>query len=241
MNDTIRYLVELRKRLLQSILVLGAVCIVLSFYANKIYQLLAMPLLKHLAGSGLIATAVPAPFLIPFKSALVLSVFITVPYFFYQLWQFVAPALYDHEKKIIWLLLLTSSLLFYGGTIFAYFAVLPIMFKFFIYVAPEGVEVKPDISLYFSFVMQMFFAFGLSFELPVLIVLLTKFNIFSIQSVANKRPYVIVGAFVIGMLLTPPDVISQVLLAIPLWLLFELGLLLSRWVEHFSLKAKTIT
>ena len=229
MSDMLAYLIELRRRLIRYLLVLGVVFAVLAYFANDVYHLLAVPLLKHLPeGPGLIAIAVPAPFLIPFKSALVASIFITIPYFLYQLWCFIAPGLYRQERKLLWLLLLTSSALFYLGTLFAYFVVLPLVFQFFIAVAPAGVEVKPDIAQYFSFLMRLFLAFGFSFELPVAIVLLHSTGICSAETLAKKRPYVILGAFVLGMLLTPPDIISQILLAVPLWLLFESGVFLAK-------------
>ncbi len=229
MSDTVQYLLELRKRLLRYIVSFVVVFIALSFIANKIYHFLALPLLQNLPdGPGLIATSVPAPFLVPFKCAFVAAIFITIPYLLYQLWSFIAPALYRKERKLVWLLLVSSSLLFYLGTVFAYYVVLPLVFKFFIYVAPAGVEVKPDISQYLSFIIRLFLAFGISFELPVAIILLVKTGITTVEKLAKKRPYVIVGAFVLGMLLTPPDVVSQILLAVPLWLLFELGLLVSK-------------
>ncbi len=229
MTDYIHYLKELRKRLLQSVLITAIVFTGFALFANKIYFLLALPLLNHLPnGNGLIATAVPAPFLIPFKSALFAALLITVPYWIFQLWTFIVPALYRHEKKMIWLLLISSFILFYLGIVFAYFIVLPLVFKFFIYIAPQGVEVKPDISQYFSFIIKIFFAFGLSFELPIATIILVWSNITTVEKLAKKRPYVIVAAFIFGMLLTPPDIISQILLAIPIWLLFELGLLLSK-------------
>lgn len=232
-NETIYFLIELRKRLIRCLFVLAFLVIIASFFANDIYQFLALPILKHLTSQqGLIATAVPAPFLIPFKSALIASIFLAMPFFLYQLWSFISPALYRDERRLGWILLCISAFLFYFGAIFAYLIILPIVFKFFIYIAPVGVEVKPDISQYFSFVMKIFFAFGLSFELPIAIVLIVWSGICSAETLGKKRPYVIVGAFIIGMLLTPPDVISQILLAVPLWLLFELGL----WLAHFIKK-----
>jgi len=228
-EGTIQYLIELRKRLLQCVFVVGVVLCVFAFYANSIYHLLALPLLKGLpAGGGLIATSVPAPFLVPFKSAFFAAIYVTVPYWLYHVWMFVAPALYRRERRLVWPLLLSSSLLFYVGTLFAYFAVLPLVFHFFIQVAPVGVEVKPDIGKYFDFIVQLLLAFGLSFELPIAILLVTWSGFTSAEKLAKHRPYVIIIAFVIGMLLTPPDVISQILLAVPLWLLYELGLFLSR-------------
>lgn len=225
MSNTLHLLTELRSRVLKSLLVLGVVFVIAALFANHVYAWLAFPLLKQLAhGPGLIATKVPAPFLIPIKSALVLSVFITIPYLLSQLWQFVAPALYAHERRLAHALLLTSVVLFYLGVCFAYFFVLPLVFKFFIAVAPSGVEVKPDITEYFSFVMRLFFAFGFAFEVPIAIVILVASGVASVKTLRRHRPYIIVGAFVVGMLLTPPDIISQVMLAVPIWLLFELGL-----------------
>jgi len=229
MSNTFFYLIELRRRLIQYLLVLGVVFAVFAYFANDIYHLFAMPLLKHLPeGPGLIAIAVPAPFLVPFKSALVASVFITMPYLMYQLWRFVVPGLYQRERRLVWILLLVSSFLFYAGAMFAYFIVLPVVLKFFMSVAPAGVEVKPDIAQYFGFLMRMMLAFGFSFELPVLIVLLNSTGIYPVEKLSRKRPYVILAVFIIGMLLTPPDVVSQVLLAVPLWMLFEMGVLLAK-------------
>jgi sec-independent protein translocase protein TatC len=229
MNDNIRYLLELRKRLLIYLAVLLVVFILAAVFANQIYQMLAFPLLQHFTKQqGMIAISIPAPFLVPFKAALVVSLFLTMPFLLYQIWTFIAPALYRHERQLVWLLITSSSILFYLGILFAYFIILPIVFKFFIASAPAGVEVKPDINLYFKFIMEMFFAFGFAFEVPVAIVLLVWSGITTPQKLAKKRPYVILAAFILGMLLTPPDVISQILLAVPLWLLFELGLLFSR-------------
>lgn len=232
MEDAVKYLTELRKRLIWSLCLTGAVFFIASFYANKIYYVLTLPLLHHLTQDfALIATAVPAPFLIPVKSAFIASFYLTVPFWLYQLWSFVAPALYQHERKLVWLLVLTSAVLFYLGTFFAYWVILPALFKFFISIAPHGVEVKPDISQYFNFITKIFFSFSLSFELPVAMVLLVWLNICSLTTLVEKRPYAIVGAFIVALLLTPPDVISQILLAIPLWLLYELGLLLCRLLK----------
>ncbi len=231
MNDTVSYLIELRRRLILYLLVLGVVFAGLAYFANDVYHIFAIPLLKHLPeGPGLIAISVPAPFLVPFKSALVASIFITIPYLLYQVWCFVAPGLYRQERKLVWLLLITSSILFYCGALFAYFIVLPLVFKFFIAVAPAGVEVQPDIAQYFSFLMRLLLAFGFSFELPVLVVLLNSTGIYPVEKLVKKRPYIILAAFIAGMLLTPPDIISQILLAVPLWLLFELGVFLAK---HF--------
>ncbi len=232
MKEAIRYLIELRKRLLRVILVLGIILIAATFFANRIYTWLAIPIMQHLpVGPSLIATSVPAPFLVPFKSALMASVFLTIPYILYELWLFIAPALYKHERKLLWVMLFASTILFYVGVAFAYFLVLPVVFKFFIYIAPQGVEVKPDISLYLSFVIKMFFSFGFAFELPIAIMLLVFTGITTVEKLKQKRPYFIVGAFIAGMLLTPPDVVSQIMLAIPLWLLFELGLWMAKYIS----------
>lgn len=236
-KKTLKFILEFRSRLLRYCIVLLLTSIIAIIFANPIYRFLTLPLLSHLANQqGLIAISISSPFLIPLKSALLFSVFITLPYLFYQLWAFIVPALYQQERKLGILLTLFSLFLFYFGVFFCYVIVLPLVFKFFIYVAPQGVEVKPDISQYYHFIVKMFFAFGVAFEVPVLIVLLIISNICHVQSLAEKRPYVIVAAFVIGMVLTPPDIVSQILLALPLWLLFELGLALGRYLQRYQLK-----
>lgn len=229
MKESIAHLIELRQRLIRYLSVMGVVFAVFAFFSKSIYHLLTLPLLGHVAGGvGLIAISVPAPFLVPLKSALFLSIFVTVPYLFYQVWAFIAPALYQRERKLLWALLGSSSVLFYGGVAFAYFLVLPWVLQFFVAMAPVGVTVKPGMSEYFSFSVRLFFAFGFSFELPVLIVLLDAMGIYSAERLAEKRPYVVIAAFVVGMLLTPPDVLSQILLAVPLCVLFELGLFFAK-------------
>jgi len=231
MQDTIYYLTELRRRLIRLLVVVGVVFAIFAFMANQIYHVLTIPLLKNLPGhTGLIATSVPAPFLVPFKSAFVFAIYVTVPYWLYELWSFISPALYKKEKKIGWVFLFVGSLLFYLGTLFSYFVVMPMVFHFFIKVAPLSVEVKPDISKYFSFVMRLFFAFGLAFETPVVILLMVWSGITTVGKLGRKRPYVIIGAFVVAMFITPPDIISQTMLAIPMWILFEIGLLMARWL-----------
>lgn len=225
----ISHLIELRNRLLRIVGAVVLVLLVLLPFANKLYTLLAEPLLKHLPeGSSMIAIDVAAPFFIPFKLIMMLAVFITVPYILYQVWAFVAPGLYRKEKRLMFPLLVSSTLLFYLGVAFAYFLVFPIVFSFIIGMAPEGVAVMTDIGRYLDFVIALFFAFGAAFEIPVATVLLVAVGITTPQALVEKRPYVIVGAFVIGMLLTPPDVISQTLLAIPMWMLFELGIVASK-------------
>jgi len=236
----VEHLVELRDRLLRALLAVLIVLLGLFPFANDLYTLLAKPLLKHLPeGASMIATEVASPFLAPFKMTLVLSVFVAMPVILYQAWAFIAPGLYKHEKKLVLPLLVTSSALFYLGAAFAYFVVFPIMFAFFNSVAPEGVAVMTDISRYLDFVLKIFFAFGLAFEVPIATILLVWAGVTTPRDLAAKRPYVIVGAFVLGMLLTPPDMISQTLLALPMWALFELGVIFSKlYIGDRSAEAK---
>jgi len=226
----ISHLVELRDRLLKVVLCVLVVFGGLAAFANEIYSFLAGPLLKHMpAGSTMIAIDVASPFFTPFKLALVVAVFISVPVILYQLWAFVAPGLYLHERRLVLPLLAASTFLFYMGVAFAYFVVFPLVFGFLTAAAPEGVAVMTDINKYLDFVLTLFFAFGVCFEVPIFTIVLVWTGIVSPKTLADQRPYVIVGAFTIGMLLTPPDAISQTLLAIPMWLLFEVGLLFSRF------------
>lgn len=225
-NNLISHLIELRSRILKALLSVLIVFVCLAAFAQDLYQLLAMPLLATLPeNSSMIATDVASPFFAPFKLTLVLSFFIAIPYVLYQVWGFVAPGLYRNEKRLVAPLLLSSTLLFYAGMAFAYFVVFPIAFAFFTSVAPEGVTVSTDISSYLNFVLKLFFAFGVSFEIPIAIILMCWTGVTDAKSLRAKRPYVVVGAFVVGMLLTPPDIISQTLLAIPMWLLFEVGVI----------------
>lgn len=225
----ISHLIELRSRLIYIVLGILLVLIVLLPFADDLYTLLASPLLSHLpANSSMIAIDVAAPFLIPFKLVMLLSIIITVPHTLYHIWAFVAPGLYQREKIMIVPLLVSSTVLFYLGIAFAFFVVFPIVFGFIIGMTPEGISVMTDISRYLDFVVAMFLAFGIAFEIPIAAVLLVMVGVTTPQALAEKRPYVIVGAFVVGMLLTPPDVISQVLLAIPMWLLYEAGVLTAR-------------
>lgn len=196
----------------------------LAYFAQELYQLLSEPLMAALpAGGQMIATDVASPFFAPFKLTLVVSFFIAIPYVLYQCWAFIAPGLYKEEKRLVAPLMLSSSLLFYGGIAFAYFVIFPLAFPFFVGVAPEGVVINTDINSYLNFVLKLFFAFGVSFQIPIAIILLCWTGFTTPESLREKRPYVIVAVFVIGMLMTPPDPISQTLLAIPMWLLFELG------------------
>jgi sec-independent protein translocase protein TatC len=225
----ISHLIELRDRILRIVLCVLVIFAGLASYANEIYTLLAGPLLKHMPkNSSMIAIEVASPFFIPFKLALVVAVFISVPVILYQFWAFVAPGLYKRERRLIFPLLIASTLLFFLGVAFAYFVVFPLVFGFLTAAAPVGVTVMTDISKYLDFVLTLFFAFGVCFEVPIFTIVLVWSGLVSTESMAEKRPYVIVGAFIIGMLLTPPDAISQTLLAIPMWMLFEIGLLCSR-------------
>jgi sec-independent protein translocase protein TatC len=223
------HLIELRDRLLRAVLVILVIFLGLFYFANDIYSLLAEPLLAHLPeGGSMIATEVASPFLTPLKLTLVAAIFVAIPYLLYQMWGFVAPGLYAHERRLIMPLLLSSTLLFYAGMAFAYFVVFPLVFGFFTAAAPEGVAVMTDINQYLDFVLKLFFAFGVAFEVPIATILLVWMGVVTPEVLAAKRPYIIVGAFVIGMLLTPPDVFSQTLLAVPMWILFEVGLFFSR-------------
>jgi sec-independent protein translocase protein TatC len=232
MKDTVFYLTECRRRLLHALIVTAAVWLLLSFFSNKIYYLIALPLLHHLSGNqGLIATSVPGPFLVPFKCAFVVSLFLTIPFWLYQIWKFIFPALYSKEKQFASLLFFSSIGLFYMGVLFAYWVVLPLLFEFFLSVAPAAVEVRPDIGQYLDFVIRIFFSFGLAFELPIVIILLVLTGICSYESLVKIRPYVIVGAFVVGMFMTSPDVVSQISLALPLWGLYEVGLFFAKFLK----------
>jgi sec-independent protein translocase protein TatC len=222
------HLLELRTRLLRAVLGVIVVFCSLVYFAQDIYQYLAQPLLQTMpAGSQMIATDVASPFFAPFKLTIVLSIFLAMPHILYQMWSFIAPGLYRNEKKLIAPLMLGSTLLFYGGIAFAYFIVFPVVFAFFTSVAPEGVVIATDISSYLDFVLKLFFAFGAAFEIPIAIILLCWSGVTSPNSLRQKRPYVVVGAFVLGMLLTPPDIISQSMLAIPMLLLFEVGIIIA--------------
>jgi sec-independent protein translocase protein TatC len=225
------HLLELRSRLLRSIIAVLVIFIALAPFANQLYSWLAGPLISQLPkGASMIAIDVAAPFFVPFKLTMLLAVVIAIPFLLYQMWAFVAPGLYKHEKRLAMPLLVSSTLLFYTGMAFAYFAVFPIMFRFFAHATPAGVQMMTDIGAYLGFVSNMFLAFGAAFEVPVAIVLLTALGVISPPQLSKARPYVVVGAFVVAMILTPPDVFSQVMLAVPLLILFEAGLLVSRLV-----------
>lgn len=223
----IAHLVELRQRLLYSVLAILVIFLCLFYFANDLYTWISAPLTALLPeGTSMIATDVTSPFFAPFKLTLVASAFIAMPFLLHQAWSFIAPGLYKHEKRLAVPLLISSILLFYLGIAFAYFVVFPIIFGFFTSVGPENIAVMTDISSYLNFVLKLFFAFGVVFEIPVATLLLLWSGVVTVTGLKQKRAYVIVGCFVLGMLLTPPDIISQSLLAVPMWLLFELGILL---------------
>ena len=226
----IAHLIELRKRLLNSIIAVIVIFLALVYFANDIYQLVSAPLIKQLPhGATMIATDVASPFFTPIKLTFMVARILSAPVILYQVWAFVAPALYKHERRLVMPLLVSSTLLFYIGMAFAYFVVFPLAFGFLTHAAPVGVLVSTDIKSYLDFVMSLFIAFGVSFEVPVAIVLLCWVGVTTPDDLRKKRPYVLVGAFVVGMLLTPPDVFSQTLLAIPMYCLFEVGLFFSRF------------
>ncbi len=228
----ISHLIELRDRLLRSVIAVAIGFAVMFPFANDIYTFLSEPLTRHLPeGSSMIAIDVASPFLTPFKLVLMLSVVLAIPYLLHQLWSFIAPGLYKHEKRLAMPLLASSVILFYVGMAFAYFVVFPLVFGFFTSVTPDGVAVMTDINRYLDFVLMMFLAFGIAFEVPVATILMVSVGITTPDKLGKMRPYIIVGAFVIGMFLTPPDVVSQVLLAIPMWILFEAGLWASRYIK----------
>ena len=228
-QDTfISHLVELRDRLLRAILAVLIVFLCLFPWAKDMYTLLAQPLLAVLPQGGqMIATDVVGVFLVPMKVALLVAFVIALPYVLFQIWAFVAPGLYTHEKRLVLPLIITSTLLFIAGMAFAYFLVFPVVFTFMASIAPEGVAWMTDIEKYLSFALTMFVAFGVTFEVPVAVVLLVRMNIVTVEKLREIRSYVIVGAFVIGAVFTPPDVISQLMLAVPLWVLYELGILVA--------------
>jgi sec-independent protein translocase protein TatC len=222
----VAHLTELRTRLLRCVVAVLLIFAGLFYFAQDIYALVAAPLRAYLPeGASMIATGVASPFFAPFKLSMVVSLFLAMPVVLHQLWGFIAPGLYQHEKRLAIPLLVSSILLFYAGMAFAYFVVFPVMFGFFASVTPEGVAMMTDIGEYLDFVLTLFFAFGIAFEIPVATFLLIRAGVVSADSLRRSRPYVIVGCFVVGMFLTPPDVFSQTLLALPMWLLFEAGLL----------------
>lgn len=224
-GNLMSHLVELRDRVMRMVIAILAIFLSLFYWANDIYTYLAVPLTSHMpAGSTMIAIDVASPFLTPFKLVLMLSIFLAMPVILYQFWAFVAPGLYKTEKRIAAPLLVSSIILFYAGIAFAFYVVFPLVFGFFTSVGPEMVNISTDIGRYLDFVLSLFFGFGLAFEVPIATIILVAVGITTPKKLGQMRPFVIVGAFVIGMLLTPPDIISQVLLAVPMWILFEVGL-----------------
>lgn len=224
----IGHLIELRNRLMKALLSILLIFIALVYFANDIYAFVADPLVQSLPeNSTMIATDVTAPFFAPFKLTLFISLFAAIPFILHQVWSFIAPGLYQHEKRMLIPILVSSIVLFYSGIAFCYFVVMPIILGFFTSVGPEMMTLSPDISSYLSFILKLFFAFGVAFEIPVAIMLLCWSGATTTQSLREKRPYIAVGTFVVAMFLTPPDVLSQTLLALPMLLLFELGLILA--------------
>ena len=227
-NTFLEHLQELRSRLLKSLLVMMACFLGLVYFSNDIYLLISEPLLNFLPlGSSMIATEVASPFLAPLKLTFFASLLLSMPFLLNQIWRFMAPGMYVNEKKLSFLVMLSSLFLFYLGILFTYFLVLPLVFNFFTGSAPEGILIMTDISRYLDFVLSMMFAFSFAFEIPVFIFLLIWSGATDSDALRSKRPYVVIGCFAVGMLLTPPDVISQTLLAIPAWLLFELGIVMA--------------
>ena len=235
----VSHLIELRNRLLWALGTVLVIFLCLAPFANDLYEWFAKPVMANLPqGSTMISTEPHGPFFIPFKFAFAVAFALGIPVVLYHLWAFVAPGLYQNEKSIALPLVVSTTLLFYLGILFAYFVVFPIIFNFFANAAPDGVAVMPDISSYMSFALKLFFAFGISFEVPVATVLLSRMGVVSAHSMGEKRPYIIVCAFIVGMLMTPPDIFSQVMLAVPVWLLFEAGLFFARKLERKQLASQ---
>ncbi|KEQ14111.1 twin-arginine translocase subunit TatC [Endozoicomonas numazuensis] len=231
----VQHLLELRTRILRSMVVVLILFAGLFYFSSALYEFFSEPLRAFLPeGSSMIATDVASPFLAPFKLTMVLALFAAIPFILNQIWGFIAPGLYKHEKRLAIPLLVASVVLFYAGVAFAYFVVFPLIFGFFTSSGPESVTVMTDINSYLNFILKLFFAFGMAFEIPVATVLLIWSGVSTVESMSKKRPYIIVGCFVLGMLLTPPDVISQSLLAGPMWLLFEIGILFARLTSRKS-------
>jgi sec-independent protein translocase protein TatC len=229
----IKHLFELRTTALRCVIFIILITIILLPFANQIYSFIATPLIAKLPeGSSMIATEVASPFFAPFKLTLFCGIFFSIPYILYQTWSFIAPGLYINERKLILPLLISSSLLFYLGIFFAYYAVFPILFAFLTTTAPSNITIMTDINHYLDFILKLFFAFGRSFEIPIATILLIKSNFITIEKLSSNRPYIILFAFFVGMLLTPPDVISQILLAIPICVLFEIGLVLGKYFKN---------
>ena len=231
----VQHLVELRDKLLHSVIAILLIFIGIFPFANEVYGFIAAPIINVLpADTNIIAIGVISPFLTPLKMALIFAVYLAMPYLLFQIWSFIAPALYKHEKQMIVPLIVSSTILFYAGILFSFYVVFPVIFGFLSSVGPSVVDFTPDIQYYLDFVLKVSFAFGVAFEVPIATILLIMFNITTIEKLKNNRPYVIIGAFILGMLLTPPDIISQVLIAIPMWLLFEAGLIFAPMFKRKS-------
>lgn len=239
-ENAINLFAELRSRLINALIVLMVLFLVLMYFANQLYTLLALPLLKFLPQGHLIATQIVSPFFVPFRLAFMASMLLGVPYFLYQLWAFISPALYGHERKLIWPFIFVSTGLFYAGIAFAYFVIFPALFHFLAGTAPAGVLISPDISEYLDFTIKMLLIFGALFEIPMIMVVLVFMGVVQHDYFLRMRRYAIVGAFVVGMLLAPPDVLSQTILAIPIWMLYELGVLMSRLVSKKIKRGKDV-
>jgi len=222
----VQHLIELRDKLLHSVIAILIVFLGIFPFANEVYSFIAAPIINVLpADTNIIAIGVISPFLTPLKMSLIFAVYLAMPYLLYQIWSFIAPALYKHERQMIIPLIVSSTILFYAGILFSFYVVFPVIFGFLSSIGPSIVDFTPDIQYYLDFVLKVSFAFGIAFEVPIATILLIMFGITTVEKLKNNRPYVIIGAFILGMLLTPPDIISQVLIAIPMWLLFEAGLI----------------
>lgn len=232
-GSLISHLLELRDRLLYAVIAIAVVFLGLIPFSGEVYTLVAQPLMGVLPpGATMVATEVASPFLTPIKLTLAVAVTITIPFLLYQIWAFVAPGLYKHERRLVLPLLLSSTILFYAGMAFAYFVVFPMAFGFFVQALPPGVTMMTDIRSYMDFVFSMFFAFGLAFEVPIAVILLTRMNVVNPETLAQKRPYVVLWAFIVAAVITPPDIFSQFFLAVPMIILFEVGLFVARWMKR---------
>lgn len=229
--NSIQFFTELRNRFLRASFLLLILFSILLLFANDLYSVLTWPLIRFLPSGHLVAIQIVSPFYVPFKLAFTLAVFLSVPYFLYQVWAFMAPALYRNEKRLLWYFLILSTTLFYLGVCFAYFVIFPLLFQFLAQIAPSNVVLSPDINEYFNFATKLLLIFGLLFEIPLVMVLLVTASWTTVTHLSRLRSYTIVAAFILGMLLAPPDIFSQTVLAVPIWLLYELGLLLSRLVK----------
>ena len=226
-NSIVKYLTDLRKTLLHCIILIAILFIAIFPFADNIYNFIANPIIAVIENSSLIAISVISPFLTPLKMALILSIYLAMPFILYKIWIFIAPALYKHEKRLILPLIISSTILFYAGIFFSFYIVFPVIFDFLAMVGPSSVNFTPDIQYYFNFIIKVSFAFGMAFEVPIATILLIMFGITTAEKLKKNRSYIIIASFCLGMILTPPDVISQILIAIPMWLLFETGLLIA--------------